>query len=53
MKDLEKEIKELEDRIFYHEMKDHWTKEDFELARDLELELSILKKKVKNNGNNN
>ena len=53
MNDLEKEIKELEDRIFYHKMKDNWTKEDFDLARDLELKLSILKKKVKNNASIN
>lgn len=43
---LQTQIKRLEDRIFYHEMKDHWTKEDFDLAEEMELELSILKEKL-------
>lgn len=48
---LKKQIKRLEDRIFYHEMKDHWTKEDFDLAEEMELELSILKQKLVKKGN--
>lgn len=51
---LQTQIKRLEDRIFYHEMKDHWTKEDFDLAEEMELELSILKEKlVKKEDENN
>lgn len=47
-------IKELEEKIFIHEMKDHWDKHDFDLADEMELELSILKKKIgEENGNNN
>ena len=45
-------ITELNERIFYHEMKDHWTKEDFDLAEEMELELAILKEKLKNANNN-
>lgn len=45
LEELEKEIKHLEDYIFYHKMIDRWTKEDFELAEKMELELSILKEK--------
>lgn len=48
---LEEQINKLEDQIFYHEMKDHWTKEDFDLAEELELELSILKEKLVKKGN--
>lgn len=55
---FKKQIKRLEDRLFYHKMKDHWTKEDFDYADEMELELSILKEKLvkkedENNGNNN
>lgn len=47
-------IKELEEKIFMHDMKDHWDKHDFDLADEMELELSILKKKIgEENGNNN
>lgn len=56
--ELQKQIERLEDRLFYHKMKDHWTKEDFDYADEMELELSILKEKLikkedENNGNNN
>lgn len=44
---FEKQIKKLEDKIFYHEMKDHWTKEDFDLAHEMEQELMVLKEKLK------
>ena len=49
--ELQTQIKHLEDRIFYHEMKDHWTQEDFDLADEMELELSILKEKLVKKGN--
>lgn len=51
--ELEKQIEKLEDRIFFHEMKDHWTKEDFKLADEMELELSVLKKELKSNASIN
>ena len=52
--ELQKQIKELEDKIFIHEMKDRWDKHDFDLSDEMELELSILKKKIgEENGNNN
>lgn len=56
--ELQKQIERLEDRLFYHKMKDHWNKEDFDYADEMELELSILKEKLvkkedENNGNNN
>lgn len=44
---FEKQIKKLEDRIFYHEMKDHWTREDFDLANEMEQELMVLNEKLK------
>ena len=44
--EIKKEIEKLEERIFYHEMKDHWTDADFKLANDLELELAILKQRL-------
>lgn len=55
LEELEKEIKHLEDCIFYHKMIDRWTEEDFELAKKMELELSSLKEKKEGiiNDNNN
>ena len=53
---FEKQIKNLEDKIFYHEMKDNWTKDDFDLAREMEQELMALKEKLKGceeDGNDN
>lgn len=44
---FEKQIKKLEDKIFYHEMKDHWTREDFDLAHEMEQELMVLKEQLK------
>lgn len=42
------QIKKLEERIFLLDMKDNWTKEDFDLMQELELELQILKSKEAN-----
>ena len=49
--ELQKQIKRLEDKVFYHEMKDVWTNKDFDLAEEMELELSILKQKLVKKGN--
>lgn len=40
---IKKEIKELEERIFLLDMKDHWSHEDFKLNEDLHTELNGLK----------
>lgn len=45
--ELQEQIKQLEDRIFYHDMIDHWDREDYDISREMELELSILKEKLK------
>lgn len=44
---FEKQVEKLEERIFYHEMKDNWTKEDFDLANEMEQELMVLNEKLK------
>lgn len=44
---FEKQVEKLEERIFYHEMKDNWTKEDFDLANEMEQELMVLKERLK------
>lgn len=49
--EIKKEIEKLEERIFYHEMKDHWTQQDFKLAKKLEQDLMILKEKLVKEGN--
>lgn len=46
MEEIKNRIEELEDRIFYLQMKDRWEKEDFELYDKLYEELNKLKGKV-------
>lgn len=50
--EIKKKIKQLEEQIFYHEMKDNWTKDDFELAEKLELELKSLKESISHEHDN-
>ena len=42
---MKNRIKELEELIFLLEMKDHWTREDFDQMAEWKLELKILKEK--------
>lgn len=44
---LNKEIEDLEERIFYLNMKDRWTIEDFELKREMLERLNNLKNILK------
>ena len=44
--ELLKKQEEIEDRIFYLDMKDRWTKEDFDLNDELHLELKIIKERI-------
>ena len=46
--EIEKQIEELEDRKFYHAMKDRWNKEDYKRNDDLNKQLRELKKELKN-----
>ena len=43
MNELLKKLEDLEDREFYHKMKDHWDCEDFALARKLTNEIRATK----------
>ena len=43
MNELLKKLGDLEDREFYHKMKDHWDNEDFALARKLANEIRATK----------
>lgn len=40
--ELKKLAEEIENKIFYLDMKDHWDKEDFDLMEELQLELDII-----------
>jgi len=42
-------IKEIENRLFYLNMKDNWTNKDYELDRKLTKELNELKKEYNDN----
>lgn len=46
--ELIKKLEELENRKFYHEMKDRWSREDFDYAYNLEREIREVKKELEN-----
>ena len=48
IKEIRKEIEELENRIFLLEMVDRWTQEDFDLSKRLNNELKELNKQLDN-----
>lgn len=45
--ELEKELQSVEDSIFYLEMKDRWTDEDYRYKNQLEIQRADLKRMLK------
>lgn len=45
-RELQRQLDSLEDARFYHEMKDHWDRHDFDYSYELDGKIKKLKKEI-------
>ena len=44
--EIQEQIKDLEERMFYLDMQEHWEKEDYEISKEWNEKIHILKNKL-------